>query len=137
MNLSYFLIFPWDHSKFSTHTHYLEPMARSHWDNPSNQVTFMNNLLTKQNIPWSLLTTKVLQEHGGAGLLKKYGSSLSKLLANVFPEYRTKCKELVVKVMKEKNLSKPEEVLHVPIEYPNISTKVMEIEKSTRNEFSF
>ncbi len=59
----------------------------------------------------------MLKQNGGRSLLDKH-NSISSLLSTVYPEYRESCRKLVLQIVDELKLSKPEEVINVPREYP-------------------
>ncbi len=65
-----------------------------------------------------LTTTKILNKKGGYGILNKYNHSPNKLLAAVYPEYKTMCRDVVTNIMKDLRLEKVEDILKVPLEYP-------------------
>ncbi len=66
-------------------------VPRSHWNDLSNQRTFLDSLAKRLDITnhegWYNVIQSVFLMHGGGGLLKKYGGSPSKLLTKVYPEY--------------------------------------------------
>ncbi len=77
------------------------PYSR-HWNSVSNQRAFLDELARKLNITdqegWYKVTTTMLKEYGGAGLLTKYStqkkqssssasSPMINLLSTVYPEY--------------------------------------------------
>ncbi len=88
----------------------------------------MDDLAKKLNIAdfegWYKIKIKTLEEHGGAALLKKY-SVVSKLLTAVYPEYQKACRESVMKLVNNLKLSKVEDLLNVPHEYPIIILQLM------------
>ncbi len=112
------IIYPWDLSKFITHENYA---PRHHWDNLDNQRAFMDNLCTKLGLTdrtgWYKITGDLLSSNHGRGLLLKYRGSVGKLLCTIYPEYKQFCREEMLKVMNEKNLSSVDEILHLPKEY--------------------
>ncbi len=95
-----------------------------HWNELTYQRSFMNDLGKKFNIStiddWFSITNISIQQHGGSAVLQKYNGSLCKLLATVFPEYKQACVNFVTNVMKEKKLTKIEDVIHVPLEYQKL-----------------
>ncbi len=98
---------------------------QGYWDNMENQISFIRDLSIKLNIQdpqdWYKLTAKVLQEHGGYGLLRsKYNGSVTTLLSQLVPEYKNACRELLMRAVRDLHLAKVEELLNVPLEYPSI-----------------
>ncbi len=57
----------------------------------TNQRLFLDNLANTLHITqlegWYQLSLQTLKEHGGLGLLDKYGGSTTKMLRCVYPEY--------------------------------------------------
>ncbi len=89
------LIYDWDSSKFINEATPPKELTYPHgyWNDVANQRAFMNDLAKKLNITnkeeWYKVSEKFIRDHDGYGLLQKYGSSPSKLLAAVYPEYHT------------------------------------------------
>ncbi len=79
-------IHKWDQTKFGSR------VSSGHWRDPANHQAFMNQIAKHLNIThqeqWYAVTTKQLQQHGGSGLLTKYGGSRVKLFAALFPQYK-------------------------------------------------
>ncbi len=67
---------------------------------------------------WYQITFTTMLEQGAAGLTKRYNNSVSKLLTTIYPEYKQRCRDFVNQVVRNLQLSKVEEVLNVPQEYP-------------------
>lgn len=72
----------------------LKKKPHGHWKDIHVQRSFLLELGKKLNIPpgpdfepWYKVTTKVLRENGGRGLLGVYGFSMSRILKSVFPEH--------------------------------------------------
>ncbi len=59
----------------------------------------------------------MIRSHGGSGLIEKYHGSPSKLLASIYPEYREKCKQFVLRAVRELKVATVADLVHVPIEY--------------------
>ncbi len=83
-------IYQWDSSKLA--------QTRGHWDSASNQRSFLDELAKKLNIldqaGWYNVSRGIISDHGGAGLITKYGGSVKKLLMHVYPEYPKSCTSL-------------------------------------------
>ncbi len=65
--------------------------AQHYWSDVFHQRAFLDELAKKLNIrshdDWYSLTGRTLRKQGGAGLLAKYGGSLTNLFKTVYPEY--------------------------------------------------
>lgn len=116
-------IYNWDSSKFtpSPKVHWkftLATASRGHWQDIDNQRTFMDELLKKLKYPeLSFITTTVIIQNGGSTLLRLYGS-IYKLLTSIYPEYKEYTRQLIFKIMNDLKISKVEDILNIPIEYP-------------------
>ncbi len=81
----------------------------------------MDDLAKQLNISpndiWNSLSAKSLKEHGGAGLLKKYNGSYTKLLENIFPEFKHSCRQYVHRIVSDLQLGNVKDILNVPLEY--------------------
>ncbi len=81
----------------------------------------MNELAKKLNITdtleWSKITSTVLKNNHGNGMLQKYNGSTSKLLLAVNPHFYQACRDLVLRIVGDLKLSKVEDILHAPMEY--------------------
>jgi len=77
--------FPWDPLRFEKSPH-------NYWTSLANQRSFVLNLAVQLELkPGDMadfykLSRRAFLENGGSGLLKRYGGSVPKLLASVFPE---------------------------------------------------
>ncbi len=63
---------------------------------------------------WFKITKTDIIKSGGAGLLTRYNSSPSKLLSDMVPSYYDACRASVLKMVRSLNLSKVEDIIHVP-----------------------
>ncbi len=87
-------MYKWDESKLHSRQYDISESTPHwhHWDNTSNQRSFMEDLAKRLNINdqegWYSISSKSVQEHGGLGLLKKYNHSISNIMEGVFPEYQ-------------------------------------------------
>ncbi len=79
----------------------------------------MENYMKKVK-DFSHVTVESLKKSGARGLLEKYGNSPSKMLATLYPEYKNACREFVMKVVKEENLSCVEDVQKLPLPYQHV-----------------
>lgn len=65
-------------------------VPQKYWDNDSFQKEFLDEFAKKMNIKsvedWSFVSHKLLKEHGGSGLLKRYQYNLFKALQSVYPD---------------------------------------------------
>ncbi len=66
------------------------------------------------------ITTASITQHGGATLLRQYGS-IWRLLASLYPEYKQAGRAVIATIMKELKLSRVEQVVHVSMTYPSFS----------------
>jgi hypothetical protein len=68
----------WKESKFK------QKLPNGYWNNRENQIQFLKELGkelgTKSIDDWSVVSAKTIQEKGGAGLLNKYGGSITKMI---------------------------------------------------------
>lgn len=81
----------------------------------------MNSIVGQENfneLSSKYGVTSFLRDNGGYGLLKKYKGSTSKLLVTLHPEYKKNCRDIVMSVVRDMKLSKVEDILYVPQEYP-------------------
>lgn len=70
---------------------------------------------------WCKLTSSIVKQQGGRGLLNQYPGGLGKLLSTLSPSYHKTCRALVLDLMKDLKLQKVEDLLHVPVQYPSIT----------------
>ncbi len=116
-------IYAWDLSKFSH-------VPTGYWNDITNQRSFISDVVQELKIGdqegwYSRLTCATLRKHGGSGLLEKYNGSTSKLLTTLYPEYRQKCRNLVEAIMHDMKLSKMEDLIGVPVQYPLCSHQTL------------
>ncbi len=114
------LKYKWDITKFTSRapTHKDCKFSGGHWNDLATQRSFMDDLRHKFNITdWSVITGEMLKKYGASGLLHKYNYSPSKLLTTLYPEYRSSCRNTVLKIVQELKLNKVEDLLHSPLEY--------------------
>ncbi len=87
------------------------------------QRSFIHDLAQKLYITkpedWFHVTTSKISLHGGTGLMSKYGDSISKLLTAVCPEYKKACRDFVMRIKEDLNLSRVEDMLTVQHSYHN------------------
>ncbi len=92
-----------------------------YWNDTTKHKPFLDDLAKKLNFidlrGWHTLSRSILQEHGGYGLVQKYEGSISKMLTSVYPEYKDACREEVIRIVHDRNLSKVEELVKVSTEY--------------------
>ncbi len=63
------------------------------------------------------MTVKTLEKHGGASLIHKYNSSPRKLLSAVEPKYKESIRESLLKIAKDLNIEKVEDLVNISKEY--------------------
>ncbi len=76
---------------------------------------FMTKLEITSVDEWHKISTKLLQQHGGTGLLNKYGGSFIKLLTTLYPEYKKFCRDMMLKLANEMKLSRMEDIVQIPL----------------------
>ncbi len=110
--------YPWDPTRFNRG----QRAPRGRWSDPQQQREFMDNLAKQLHITshedWHKVTHDILRQHGATGLLNRYNGSFSKLLTTLYPEYKKACRDLIMSIVTELKLSKVQDVVDVPIEYP-------------------
>ncbi len=79
------IIYEWDVTKFNH-------VPSGYWKELEHQRSFVQSLAKQLHIStkeeWKIITIDIVKKHGGEGLLRsKYGGSIAKLLAAVYPEY--------------------------------------------------
>ncbi len=101
-------------------------MRAGYWNNLNHHRSFLDSVAQTLNITepaqWYKVTIQNIRQLGGSGLLDKYEGSLRNLLKTVYPEYQKACTHSVMKLMKQLNLNKVEELVSVPKEYLTTST---------------
>ncbi len=104
----------WDIHKFK--------LPQNYWDISKNKRSFMDDLFHSLNITktedFFSITKESLLQHQGSGLLSKYNNSPAKLLADLFPQYKQSCRDFVNGIVTDLKLSKVEDILTIPVEYP-------------------
>lgn len=74
-----------------SYIHVSDKLPYGFWNDKDNRKSFMTELGEKLNIKdfsdWYSITSEQIKNHGGDGLLRRYGGSPSKLLTSVFPQY--------------------------------------------------
>ncbi len=107
----------WDPAKF----HPIPQLPKEHWYHLENHHSFIHHMCEELNITqqqeWFKISQHTLQQYGSARLMKYYGS-IGKLLTTLSPQYKQICREFVFKMMNEWKLSKVEDTIKIPMEYP-------------------
>ncbi len=135
--------YTWDTTKFASSIpsrRYWDELSNQrnvphgHWNQLDNQQSFMDDIEMKLQVTkpedWFQLTSAMIQQYGGGGLLSIKYNSIPKLLSALRPEYKTACRNFVLRIVKEFNLSKVEDILHLPLEYPPLSSHAYRIDSS-------
>ncbi len=78
---------------------------------------------------WYDVTNVIIQNHGGAGLLCKFGSSVPTLLSHVYPEYPLACRDTLFKLKDQLSLKKIEDLIQCSNQYHACSCVLMYIEQ--------
>ena len=72
--------------------HQFSQVPKGHWDNPTNQRSFMDWLGVKLGFnkmeDWYKITADDTSQNGGSGLLSKFNNSPSLLVSSVYPEHK-------------------------------------------------
>ncbi len=113
-----FLLFSFNHTRYKWDTAKFTFLPKGYWGDLSYQRAFLEKIVQTSHLPGiTSLTKSILRQNGAGGLLHRYNTSVSKLLATVYPEYRQLCRDSVTRLVNQLKLSKVEDLLQVPRKY--------------------
>ncbi len=88
-----------------------------YWSNTENQRNFMDLIAKKLSITeydgWKHVTKTVIERNGGAGLVRRYNGSMTKLLETVYPEHQW---DQMKTIRKGKPFSKTQQLLRQQVQ---------------------